>query len=65
MSELPEFLTTKQLAEWLGVSQQSLATDRYLGQGIPYIKIGKRVRYTKADVLDFLNVNRVETGNHA
>lgn len=64
MSELPEFLTTKQLAEWLGVSQQSLTTDRYLGQGIPYIKIGKRVRYTKADVLDFLNANRVEAGKN-
>lgn len=65
MSELPEMLTAKQLSEQTGFSENSLAQDRYLGKGIPYVKVGKRVRYLKSDVLAYLQANRVETGNHA
>ncbi|WP_074413524.1 MULTISPECIES: helix-turn-helix domain-containing protein [Mycolicibacterium] len=65
MSELPELLTPKQLSEFIGISEASLGQDRYLGQGIPYVKVGKRVRYLKDDVLAYLQANRVEAGNHA
>lgn len=41
-------------------SAASLAQDRYLKRGIPFVKYGKRVRYLRQDVLDFLAANRVE-----
>lgn len=60
MSDFPELLTPKQVAEILLVSEASLANDRYLNQGIPYIKVGKRVRYRRADVIAYLDANRHE-----
>ncbi|BBX35747.1 hypothetical protein MMAG44476_11099 [Mycolicibacterium mageritense DSM 44476 = CIP 104973] len=59
MSEIPKLLTPKELADILGVSQETLAQNRYLGQGVPYIKVGKRVRYQLNDVIAYLEANRV------
>lgn len=59
VEDLPAIFTAAVLAEALGVSTASLAQDRYLGKGIPFVKIGKRVRYTRQDVLDYLSANRV------
>ncbi|BBZ57058.1 hypothetical protein MPHO_40500 [Mycolicibacterium phocaicum] len=55
---MQEIMTAKQLATELHVSEASLAQDRYRGDGIPFVKIGSRVRYMKADVEAFLNANR-------
>lgn len=57
----PELLTTKQLAELIGVSPITLANERYLKRGFPYIKIGNRVRYRKDDVIATLEANVVHT----
>jgi hypothetical protein len=59
LSELPELCTTAQLAKILQATVNSLAQDRYLGRGIPYIKVGRRVRYRRQDVLDYLKRNSV------
>lgn len=53
-----EIMTAKQLAAELHVSEASLAQDRYRGDGIPFVKIGARVRYMRADVESYLNANR-------
>lgn len=45
----------------LTVSEETLAQNRYLGQGIPFIKVGKRVRYQLADVVTYLENQRVQT----
>jgi predicted DNA-binding transcriptional regulator AlpA len=58
MPELPEVATARQVAELLGVPEASLAQDRYLRKGVPYIKIGKRVRYLRSDVLKYLTSHR-------
>ncbi|TVS85547.1 helix-turn-helix domain-containing protein [Mycobacterium helveticum] len=58
----PELLTAKQLSDYLGVSEASLAQDRYLSRGIPFVKVGKRVRYMRADVEDYLTAHRTEAG---
>lgn len=50
------FLTIAQAAEFLGVKRSTLynwqCTKRY---GIPFIKIGRLVRYNKSDLEAFLN----------
>jgi len=57
---LPPVATGKHVAAVVGTSEAVLAQDRYLHKGIPYTKIGKRVRYLRADVIAFLAANRVE-----
>ncbi|BCP05626.1 helix-turn-helix domain-containing protein [Mycobacterium paraintracellulare] len=61
MSDLPKLLTPRELADMLTVSEETLAQNRYLGQGIPFIKVGKRVRYQLADVVTYLENQRVQT----
>lgn len=65
MSELPKLLNASELADFLGISEETLSQNRYLKEGIPYIKVGKRVRYRLDDVLAYLEKNRVETGQNA
>lgn len=58
MSDLPAVMTADQLGQLLGISSASLAQDRYLGKGVPFVKLGKRVRYMREDVLSYLSANR-------
>ena len=51
---LDEMLSEKQVAEMLGISPHTLACRRHRGKLPVYYKIGQRVRYKKADVLDFV-----------
>jgi hypothetical protein len=60
LDELPGVITPPVLAKALGTTTNSLAQDRYLGRGIPFIKFGKRVRYLRSDVSDYLAANRVQ-----
>ena len=53
-------INPQQAAEFLGVSPDTLAvwrcTRRY---AIPYIKIGRRVMYDEADLVDWLESRKV------
>lgn len=42
------------LAAVLDCSTQLLERNRWAGQGVPYIKIGRTVRYRKLDILNYL-----------
>jgi len=57
---LPPMATATQLAEFLQTTPAALAQDRYLGRGVPFIKVGKRVRYLRTDVLQYLERNRAQ-----
>ncbi|WP_193608722.1 DNA-binding protein [Nocardioides lijunqiniae] len=50
-----DLLTPAQLADRWGVSTGHLANLRYHGEGIGYLKIGSRVAYRIADVIDYEN----------
>ena len=53
-----ELLSEKDLAALGTRSEQSWRNDRWSGNNlIPYIKIGKNVRYRKSDVLAFFEKN--------
>ena len=47
-------MTTKQLAEYLGISESLLHTYRADGIGPVYLKLGKLVRYRLDDVEKWL-----------
>lgn len=52
-------LTTREAAQLLGIKENTLTiwrnTDR---QHIPYIKIGRAIRYKRSDLVKFLNDRR-------
>ncbi len=58
--EFPAIATPKDIERILGIPQATLAQDRYLKRGLPYTKIGNRVRYLRADILAYLHAHRAE-----
>lgn len=56
-------LNTKQASDYLNVNDKSLANSRHTGTGIqvPYIKMGKIVRYKLSDLQSYIEDN---TFNH-
>jgi hypothetical protein len=57
LDDLPPLLTPAELADLMRTTTNSLAQDRYLGRGVPFIKNGKRVLYARTAVLDYLQCN--------
>ena len=58
--ELPEVARDAEVAAFIGSTKGALAQDRHRGRGIPYVRIGASlIRYLRADVLNYLNENRV------
>ena len=58
-------LTPKQAAELLGVSLSWLAKSRLRGDGIPYTKLGRSIRYTLGAIRTFLKLNtRLSTSDY-
>lgn len=57
--DLPAVATPQQIARVMSMTVDALAQDRYRGRGIPYVKIGGRVRYLRDDVQSYLAANRV------
>ena len=63
MTATSEFLTTEQVARWLQVSEASLVQDRRRKIGIPYVRFGgRRIRYRRQDVLDYIEANTTAEG---
>ena len=58
----PQLLTERQLCEWLNVSKRNLFCWRMAGL-IPYIKIGRAVRFRAADVERVLSTLTIGTQN--
>jgi predicted DNA-binding transcriptional regulator AlpA len=47
-------MTPKEAARWLKVSASWLAKARMRGDGPPYIRIGRSVRYTEAALIQWM-----------
>jgi len=63
---LPPVATPKQVANFVQTTEAAMSQDRYRGRGIPFVKIGGRVRYLRQDVLDYLGAHRMtQTGGAA
>lgn len=45
-----EFFTTARAAEYLGLSHNTLSAWRKTDQGPPYVRLGRAVRYRRADL---------------
>lgn len=60
---LHDLLTPEKVAEITGLSIDTLAQWRSLKRGIPYLKIGRAVRYDSADVQAYLERCRVSVSD--
>lgn len=60
LNALPPLMTPAELADLMRTTTNSLAQDRYLGRGVPFIKNGKRVLYARTAVLDYLERNTAQ-----
>jgi excisionase family DNA binding protein len=56
---LQELMTPEEVAALTGLSPETLAHWRSRGRGIPYLKIGRVVRYAPTDVQAYLEGCRV------
>ncbi|MBW4962172.1 helix-turn-helix domain-containing protein [Sulfitobacter sp. CW3] len=61
---LPSILTQAQAAEYLGVSEKKLERDRWCERRIPYVKMGRHVRYRASDLVAYVESNIVEATAH-
>ena len=52
------YLTTKEAAEYLRISKQTLSNWRFRGEGPDYIKVGGRVVYASEDVSAWLDEHK-------
>jgi predicted DNA-binding transcriptional regulator AlpA len=59
MNERCRLLNQGQVAEIIGMSEAWLEQCRFQGREIPYIKIGRSVRYQAEDIQAYLEMNRV------
>ena len=60
---LQELLTTEEVATLTGLSTETLSQWRSQKRGIPYLKIGRTVRYDPADVQSYLEGCRVSVSD--
>ena len=59
--ELPTLLNQRQAATHLNISAAWLERQRWLGEGPPYIRYGRAVRYDAAALVAWLDAHRVTT----
>ncbi|MDS1115305.1 helix-turn-helix domain-containing protein [Gordonia westfalica] len=62
VSALPKLVTPAEVAAMLHTTTAALSQDRYLGQGIPYVKHGRKVLYRWEDLHSYLAANTVNPG---
>ena len=55
-------LTEKEVQDLYKLNVKTLQRERFNGSGIPYIKLGRRVRYKVSDINAYLEKKTV--GNH-
>ncbi len=54
-----QYVTEVVTSEITGISIQKLRNDRWLRRGIPYVKVGRSVRYAVDDIVDFMNSHKI------
>ncbi|WP_319780079.1 hypothetical protein [Maridesulfovibrio sp.] len=55
-----QLLNERQVSEMTGYSLSKLRKDRHFMRGIPYVKLGKSVRYLMDDVENYVYQHRID-----
>jgi hypothetical protein len=59
--QMQPLIDERKLSELTGRSLQTLRNERCRGEGVPYFKIGRNVRYAIDDVVEYLERRKVAT----
>ena len=59
---MDELLNSEQAAQILGIKPQSLAVWRLHGENLPFVKVGRLVRYRRSDIEKWLKAQTVPVG---
>lgn len=54
------WISEKDAAKIMSVSVSTLRAHRCLRKGLPYIKVGRAVRYSLEDITNFMQAHRIE-----
>jgi hypothetical protein len=57
------YITEKDVSFITHRALSTLRNDRFKGRGIPYSKIGRSVRYSRKDVINFMESRRITTSS--
>lgn len=55
--DLPNLASPNQVSEYTGIPTNTLAFWRFEGTHLPFVKMGRLIRYRREDVLTFINEN--------
>jgi hypothetical protein len=59
--DIPHYIDEKEVSRITGRAIQTLRNDRFRGQEIPYVKMGRAVRYRLSDVIEFMEDRKIKT----
>ena len=54
MVSTTRYLKEEEVSSITGLALSTLRNDRFLKKGIPYLKVGRSVRYSLSDVIEFM-----------
>lgn len=54
------WISEKEAAKIMSVSVSTLRAHRFLRKGLPYIKVGRAVRYSIEDIFKFMEEHKIE-----
>lgn len=61
---MERYIKEREVAETTSRSLSTLRNERSRGVGIPYIKIGRSVRYSSSDVREYMEARKIKTVEH-
>jgi len=61
--ETTKYITEKEVSEITGIALPTLRKQRWCKKGIPFVKLGKSVRYLHNDVINYMEARKIHTNN--
>lgn len=62
MNTRPRLWTTRETAEFLGITERALVRRRQRGTGPDYVRVGRSIRYAPRDVGAWVQANTCRPG---
>ena len=59
--DIPKYIDEREVANITGFALSTLRNNRFKGEGISYVKVGRSVRYNLEDVVMFMEAHRIQT----
>jgi len=59
-----QYLSEREVSQLTGRALSTLRNDRQTGNGFPYVKWGRFVRYRKGDVIEFMESRKIVPKNN-